>query len=223
MRILVLGDGPTDLGRFAGDGACIEKGAVPQFVESILRLNGMNQPIEFRIAKWSQKRLFPRKGSGYQRKVLLAAASHDGKTSDAIIAVVDRDGAENNGRIKELNEARHKLAARSVKCAVGMAIETIEAWLLADDNALRVALRDNSIGRQTEPESLNSLRSNNDRNPKYVLRLLVDRSPDGPMQANDCPTVYARIANAADPAVIAKRCPKGFQPFVKQVADLLES
>jgi hypothetical protein len=118
-----------------------------------------------------------------------------------------------------LLDAKNELSAAGRRCAVGLAIETIEAWLLADDNALRQALNNPTIVRQPDPESLDAKGPDNDRHPKHRLRQLIDQSVVGLVPATDYSTHYARIAELADLNIVSIRCPRGFEPFTRQISD----
>ena len=84
---------------------------------------------------------------GYANKLWGLLALKEGREADAIVAVVDRDGERHAGKIDESNKGRDELRVNNKLCAVGIAIEMIEAWLLADEKALRGALGDPSIER----------------------------------------------------------------------------
>lgn len=142
-----------------------------------------------------------------------------GREAKAIVAVSDRDGKENSDRIEGLNEGREYVARSRKPCAVGVAIETIEAWLLADEQALREGLENPAISRQKDPESLTSRDETSANSPKGCLNQLIDESQEG-AASSDYPELYAAIARAIDLDVLIKRCPEGFVPFAAQVKEM---
>ena len=144
MRVLILGEGPTDLGRIGLDGSLELEGALPTLVRKLLGGIAPQVPVDIRAQRMSKIRLFKkrigRSGHGYANKLVALLALKEGREADAVIAVVDRDGERHDDRIAELNRGRDELRNAKKPCAVGVAIEMIEAWLLADEKALRSRL-----------------------------------------------------------------------------------
>jgi hypothetical protein len=220
MQILILGEGPTDLGRLALDGTLETEGTLPILVRKILNAVAPELPIDVRAQQISKKpRLFPasarrmgRSQYGYANRLWGLLGLKEGRDADAIVAVVDRDGKQNKDRIEELNKGRQELSSENKACAVGVAIEMIEAWLLADEKALRDALSDATMQRQPDPESL--------KDPKGKLREILTGAVSREIQTGDFPDHYAAIAKAVAVAVLEQRCPEGFGPFAEQVRAL---
>lgn len=218
MRVLVLGEGKSDLGYWQGDQW--QDGAIPAFVRKIL---GEGDEWALTCRQWTHLRHHV-KGSnphGFRRRMQMwmQCAQHQG--FDAIVAVVDRDARPGEERLEEIAKGRD--AARSelgIDGAVGLAIEKIEAWLLADVKALHDAKSDKSIPRQPDPETLASRAKDSPSNPKYRLRCLID---DGDQPEETYTAVYAKIAAAADLDVVANRCSQGFKPFREDVERLRHS
>ncbi len=134
--------------------------------------------LEFRVGKLSIKvskklsQKLKRTNHGYLARMEAYLGLKEGRWADAIIAVVDRDAKKYQDRIVELNEGRDFLLQNGELCAVGMAIEEIEAWLLADEKALRTVLGDNSIQRQSDLEMLPSRDDKSDKIPKGGFAIL---------------------------------------------------
>lgn len=225
MRILVLGEGTTDLGRCDRDGVPESEGVLPILVRKLLESHAVS-PIEIRVKRWIDIRLFSkrisRSATGFANK-LRAALKLEGRQADAIIAVVDRDGTPRNDRIQELSAGRESLREAKKPVAVGVAIEMIEAWLLADEHGLRVALDSNDIQTQPEPESLSAREESSANNPKGRLNLLMREALGNESDAESYGFICAAIAKASSIDVLERRCSDGFAPFAKQVRELIQS
>ncbi|MEV4422367.1 DUF4276 family protein [Patulibacter sp. NPDC049589] len=88
---------------------------------------------------------------------------------------------------------------------------TIEAWLLADNDAVRAAAADGAVTPErsvTDPEGLWGDNRPGTEHPKHVLRRAL--RPSRPRAAT---RDYARLASTADLEVVAARCPASFPPF----------
>jgi hypothetical protein len=119
-----------------------------------------------------------------------------------------------------LNLGRSIVAAGNKRCAVGLAIEEIEAWLLADEKALRTALADPSIQRQPDPESFASRDDTSDQNPKGRLERLIIRAKGHGVLRGEFPDYYGTIAAEIDMSILENRCSEGFGAFAQQVRAL---
>ena len=221
IRILVVGEGPADVGSDRGLGAFGEQaegriGAVRVLVERLLASTlGRNPPpMEFqgeRLSAIGRRHV----ASGYEGKVVAAITEATSRRCTALAIVIDRDGTDGNRRWSLLEKGRAEARARGLaladKAAIGVAIETVEAWLLADVLALNEALALDPPAGQTEtPEGLDGAASS-PRHPKTVLRDLIARSPvkgTSPLEA---------IARRARLEVLGDRCPKGFAGFARDV------
>src|SRR5579872_2714234 len=114
MRVLILGEGPTDLGRIEPDGTLQLEGVLPILVRKLIGAVAPQTEIEVRAQQSSKKpRLFPKKGRrmgrstyGYANKLWALLGLREGREADAIVWVVDRDGKDNKDRIEELNKGR---------------------------------------------------------------------------------------------------------------------
>ncbi|MEO7329190.1 MAG: DUF4276 family protein [Minicystis sp.] len=177
-----------------------------------------NRPIdEWEVEGDTLPRIHDRSedANGYERKVLRAiqAAEADGCSSVAI--VVDRDRTEGRQRLAQLQAGRTKAEqqgeALAERTAIGVAIETVEAWLLADEQALNQALRlAPPVGALPAPEGLDG-RAKTERHPKVVLRKLIEQQRSGV----DAP--YDEIAERVQLEVLEQRCSGGFATFAEEV------
>jgi len=200
MKVLLFGEGNTDV----TTGATRHRGALAILLARLLEAGGKQCDV-------SGARL-PRlqRGSGYPRKVDLAIGQAQAKGADAVAVVVDRDGhAHRLALLREGREAAQQQAgaphaALAWRTAVGVAVEMLEAWLIADTAAL--AELGHVPGAMPYPESI--------PNPKQRLTALLDEV------AADAATAYDRIAHAANISEIERRCP-AFREFAREVRSLL--
>jgi len=145
------------------------------------------------------------KGQGFLKKALrwLLKARDDGH--DALILVVDHDGYDN--RPNEIAEAQDEIDLCTLPRALGVAIRSFDAWMLADEVALSNVLGC-SIARQRDPESISR--------PKELCVGLLARSSE----ILDQSTMYSRSAEILNLGQLAERCPNGFKPFADRVRAL---
>ena len=136
MRILVLGEGPNDLGRVDRDGLLTFPGVLPILIERLCLEFAPSLLLEFQVLPWKSGSLRPHKGSGFHKRLEIAAGRFAGKV-DVIVGVVDRDGVKNRSRADQLRIGREAVLSHNFSCAVGLSVETLEATLLADETALR--------------------------------------------------------------------------------------
>jgi hypothetical protein len=140
--------------------------------------------------------------NNYQRKAMqwIHHAERDG--FDAIVMIVDQD--QNPERRIGLDAAQSE-ARYTLPRAIGLAVESFDAWMLVDEVALSTATGF-AISRQKDPEPL--------RNPKEVLHTLIARAQDSPT------AVYLRIADCMRVETLIERCPQGFAPFHERLQTL---
>jgi hypothetical protein len=146
-------------------------------------------------------------GMGGSAKRALAWLREAWKDYDALIYLIDDDEGEDRRKeqIREAQEFRKlDVPASNLPRAMGVAIRTFDAWMLADEEALAGVLGC-AVARQRSPESI--------RKPKEICQKLLE---DGmsPMAQRD---MYAEIALRLRLDVLSARCPKGFTPFAERV------
>ncbi len=120
-----------------------------------------------------------------------------------IVSVVDSDDTRITTRLTALRKAR-ELAQPSPLCfALGVAVRSIEAWLLADEQAIRAALLeftygDQAVPRQPAPETL--------PNPKVHLNHLIVELTNNIEPSAD--RFVEVIAEHIDLQILRDRCPQ---------------
>lgn len=134
-------------------------------------------------------------------KVLAAIDRSRHRSPDTLIlAVWDRDGKEEC--LHDRKVLLDALRDRGSRATVGVCVEEIEAWLLADAAAFKRAFgRGPSTGIPGKPEEL--------PDPKKVLhRVLADYSDAG--QPHALNALYRQLAQEIDLDTLTETCPRGF-------------
>jgi hypothetical protein len=174
MRVVVIGEGTSDVNTFDPD----TEGALVVLIrralsELIGREIEPGKEVFGEILATRGRAIGRNSRKGFAAQVqraitnLAIRRAPEEKPASAIVVVLDRDG--NTGKLAQLREGRSvksdepAVSALADHTAVGVAIEELEAWLLADPAALAEVLR----VRRTfaDPEAL--------RRPKEELRSLA--------------------------------------------------
>ena len=136
------------------------------------------------------------------------------------IAVADRDGPQGATRVDELQRGRsrsHSNGSSVHPIAVGMAVESIEAWTLGDARAVAKVL-DIAVTelrqhyREADTEKFHEQSGKAELRPKGILARVADikhRKPDVEFRVE--------VANQTDLATLERNCPNGFAPFAADV------
>lgn len=190
MRILLVGEGPSEL-----------NGALENLVR---RLGVTVAGIDTDRVSQGEIHAHHGKGRGYFKRAVRWMLEAQKRGYDTLILVIDQDGRPE--RTREIDDAQ-QYAGTSVQRALGVAIRTFDAWMLADDKALTNVLG-LTVSRQPDPESI--------VDPKGVCRGLLDESDCSFRQTE----MYAAIAEVVDIAALEARCPKGFASFAQRVRGL---
>jgi hypothetical protein len=197
MRVLVVSEGRHELGRHA-DGRQQEPGAL----ENLIRRLGGDQ-AEFAFDKVSSNAIhvFNGKGAGFFKRAVGWLKEAQKRNVDALILLIDQDGERNRSeQIRSAQECRLLDLPR----AVGVAIRTFDAWMLADERALTEVLGC-MVSRQPDPETI--------RDPKGACAGLLANGRNQMAQSE----MYARIARRIDIDLLSSRCPMGFGLFARYV------
>ena len=205
MRILVISEGKHELNHKTR--ASKTSGALVQLV---LRILNHPQAIENLSVEWQDTRSFgvitrPDWGTGgadYKRKAMSWIRRAENEKYDAIVIVVDQDNAPDR---REGLDGAQVDARLSLPRAIGLAVKSFDAWMLADEQAISKAIG-RTIQTQRQPEGHKS--------PKDQMETIIANC-DGMSE------VYSRIAEEARIQTLCTRCPKGFRPFHDRVAKLV--
>ena len=143
-------------------------------------------------------------GRGYFKKAIRWMLEAEDQGYDALILVIDEDGRSE--RVTDICDAQRSTLGITRR-ALGVAIRTFDAWMLADEKALTEVL-ETRVGRQPNPETLT--------HPKEACAELLEDSGKSLSQAD----MYAHVARGADLDIMQERSPKGFAPFAGRVRAL---
>ena len=192
MRVLVVAEGKHE-----------RSGAL----EALLRrLGGEQATFESDRVQNNRIHTHPGKGPKYLRRALAWLRYAQNEAYDALVLLIDEDGQPE--RIAQFNDAQaHNLY--SLPRALGVAIRSFDAWMLADEKALTCVLGC-QIDKQSDPETI--------RNPKQRCADLLEESPNRIAQSE----MYAKVCECVDLDVLSARCKKGFAPFSERIRDVFK-
>ena len=205
MKSFLVGEGPSDIGDLSD--------APPYRHER----EGFDQPLhrtmvgakcEFEGQKITAigKAQVPGKVSAAKKKAAIALALAEEDGADLLVYAVDAD----NDFDRRRSALEKQFSAASTPVAIAVAKETIEAWALADVEALKAV---NPAARvpKRRPEDMWGDRGNpKSGHPKQVLASVLGVTPSREH--------FATIGAAARPKVLTARCPISFVPFAASVA-----
>ena len=123
--------------------------------------------------------------------------------AEMIVVVVDNDRNLPGSRLKSLTD---KISQVSIPVVVGVAVQSIEMWLLADEGALNSRLGTTQISR---PKSKINY-------PKDELARIVKQHSDQPVSGSLC----GEIAGKSDKRILDNRC-KSFKNFHNELKNCL--
>jgi len=199
MRILIVSEGPHELGDDSLDGALVTLAS---------RLLNENVSFERKKVSSPEVRQHTQQGKGgrYEKRALgwIRLAEREGY--DAIILVIDQDGDEE--RKQQFDRAQDD-PRFPLPRALGVAIKTFDAWMLVDEQALSDVLGMH-IDSLPNPES--------EGDPKSKCKSLRDEARSQ-LRLRE---MYAEIAKRTDMEQLKDRCPNGFAPFAQRVGALTE-
>ncbi len=195
MKVLLVSEGHHELGKDQ------ETGALEFFVRGIYEGS-----LQCDLAKVSRKDIHAHhgKGRGYFKRAIRWMLEAKKKGYDALILVIDQDNQPD--RIQQFTDAQ-ETDDLLFRRALGVAIRTFDAWILADERALSQILKD-TISQQSRPEAI--------RDAKERCAQLHTNSKVALSQSE----FYAAVAAEAKIDTLEEQCPKGFAPFAERVRSL---
>jgi hypothetical protein len=152
------------------------------------------------------------KGKGHLKLALKAMKHAIDCGFDALILVTDADRQQD--RIAQFDAAQQSIRF-PIPRALGIPVEAFDAWILADHQAMSNVLKA-EVSLLPLPENYAGPKGS-PRHPKQVCRALMRQHAWDGSPAE----FYEAVCACADLDVIADRCPRGFQPFLARVRDLL--
>lgn len=196
MKVLLVSEGKHENG-----------GALQTLID---RISGISNEYELFAANDASIRSshgVPGVGSRLVKRVKAFGRLAREKRCEALIYLIDQD-----------RDPRRRLALDSAQAdpasliaqALGVAVETFDAWILADERALSTVLQ-YSVDRQRDPETL--------RDAKSVCEALRNGSEgDLPLRK-----MYAAVCSHVDFNTLTTRCPAGFAIFAQRVRALFHT
>ena len=197
MNVLVVCEGKHEYGTKEYDGALVElTRRAMKFGAQLTHEKVSNTEVKSHCRSGKHKR-YEKRAMGWIRY----ARNHG---FDALVLLVDQDGQQ---EVETGIDNAQDNRTFSLPRAMGVAIRTFDAWMLADEQALTKALGD-TVQRQQAAESI--------KDPKGVCERLRDNSS----QKMGLTKLYSQIAQTLDLDLLNERCPRGFAPFRKRVQQL---
>ena len=188
MRVLVVVEGKHE-----------RDGAVSALIQ---RLRPDLTDLQFDRLANSDIHVHHGKGRGYEKKAIRWILEAHRRGFEAMILLVDRDKVAE--RTIEITNAQNNTAVCALRRALGVAIESFDAWILADEKALSIVLA-KTVQTQSEPETL--------ADPKdHFTKLLATLG-----LASGGAEWYARIAQDLDISRLETRCSQGFGVFADRL------
>lgn len=222
MRVFLVGEGPTDIGGLAAEPPYKSDG--PGFIQPIVR-KVVGQGVSFdgqKVSLLGKVRVRTLR-QALARKAFVAAMLAEDAGSDLLVFAVDLDRGSGSGRraaesdLEARRRAIHagcrEAAEDKLACAAAVACRTIEAWALADRDAVATAFgiaRPIELPGGKEPEELwGRPRDPAGNHPKFVLARIIGRKAS----RDD----LSEIAERADIAQLKRACPLSFEPFLAEL------
>jgi hypothetical protein len=193
VRLLIVSEGKHELG-----------GALETIVR---RLTGIADPVD--VLKISDRvvRVHAGKGPGYFKKAIRCLLYAEEHRYDAMVLLIDQDNQPE--RRRQLSDAQGDIRHSSLPRAMGVAVVTFDAWMLADERALTVVLS-RPVQRQPDPEDIG--------NPKGACVGLRDQAESDLSLS----VLYHGLSQIIDLEVLSNRCPKGFEPFAVRAREMAQ-
>lgn len=191
MKVLIVSEGNHELA-----------GALETIVR---RVTGITAPIDLLKVSDPAVRVHHGKGPGYFKKAIRCLLYAAERGYDALVLLIDQD--DQVDRRRQLSDAQDDLRLGTIPRAMGVAVITFDAWMLADEQALTKVLS-RPVQRQPDPERI--------RDAKSACVALRDEAGS----ALSLTDRYAELASEIDLNVLESRCPLGFEPFARRAQQM---
>lgn len=227
-RLFLLGEGEGDIGRvdpvMKRGAPCDFEGDLPRLVRRISEhASGRTrfgydadtvQGINARIPLAGRPTRIGGKSKQLRNAVLAALQTHT-----LIVALIDACTEEVPDLQRDIQDilAQCRERAADARVAIGLAIQEIEIWMLADPES-RTAAFGTADGERQLPVDLERV-----HDPKMHWREREGQAPPPAGAAAELHRDAQRLAawQALRPDVVARLCPRGFAPFVQSLVDTL--
>ena len=151
--------------------------------------------------------IHPGRGDRLGRKFIGIIQYAERQGYHAVVILMDHDGYDS--RPKSAAYAQEAIVT-SLPRAVGIAVQSFDAWFLADHSALSTVLRA-KVDMQPAPETVSD--------PKKRCQMLNETANSGqPLRA-----VYSMVSAIMNLEILRQRCPIGFAVFAQRVERLKEA
>jgi len=198
MKVLIVSEGKHELGNEHRDQSLAALRTL------VCRVVGQDLQCDLDTVRNVGRHITGGKGDRFKRKAIECMKQAEKRGYDAMVFLIDEDGDVD--RRRQLDMAQEYVGI-GIRRAIGLAIRTFDAWMLADETALSNALSAR-VQRQPDPEDI--------KDPKSHCRKLREDLGLG-WGLTD---MYEQIARIADLAIIEKRCPRGFGNFADRLRGL---
>lgn len=195
MKVLLVAEGKHERGKEDRDGA----------LETLVRRlrQGVTQ-CDLERASRNDIHAHHGKGQGYFKKAIRWILEAQKRGYDALVLVIDQDNTPE--RVREITAAQNDQHV-ALHRALGVAIHTFDAWMLADEQTLTQVLG-YTVQTQRSPEEVSDA--------KGMCTQLLSQSQATMSQSE----FYASVASVADLDTLERRCANGFAPFAQRVRAL---
>jgi hypothetical protein len=185
--------------RLVSEGKHEQSGALESLVKRLARKQII---CDQDAVKRNDIHAFHGKGDGCFKKAVRWILDTQKKGSyDALILLIDEDCQKE--RRTQLDKAQDYQLSNFPR-ALGVAIRSFDAWMLADEKALAQVLNC-PISCQSKPETI--------PDPKRQCKALRD----GSQREISLSEMYSEVAGATNLDLLCERCPNGFAPFAERV------
>jgi hypothetical protein len=152
-----------------------------------------------------RKRSLQRGFSGVLRNLGADLRDLARREAELIVIITDNDRQPPSERPKALR-AQTRKASVSVPVVIGVAVQSLEAWLLADEQAIAQAVGAPNLPRQPDPETIDDAKTHF----QELIGPYLSQNPD--LEA----AYWEQIAKSLDLQKVKKRC-RSFQRFAQDL------